>query len=65
MQPHRKYEMVLKMYGNIVYLCLILCQGVGKTTLAKKIADSWKCILIDGKHLHHQPLLLLNSDISD
>lgn len=52
------------MYSNIVYLCLILCQGVGKTTLAKKIADSWKCILIDGKHLHHQSLLLLNSDIS-
>lgn len=27
-----------------------LWQGVGKSTLAKKIAASWKCVLIDGKY---------------
>lgn len=27
-----------------------LLQGVGKSTLAKKIAESWKCILIDGNY---------------
>lgn len=30
-------------------LCHYSGQGVGKSTLARKIAESWRCILIDGE----------------
>ncbi len=29
--------------------CVIFFQGVGKSTLARKVAKTWNCILIDGK----------------
>ncbi len=29
--------------------CVIFFQGVGKSTLARKLAKTWNCILIDGK----------------
>ena len=39
---------------HITNLLLTSCsKGVGKSTLARKLSQSWKCILVDGKYLIH------------
>uniref|UniRef100_A0A8C7P6I5 Adenylate kinase 9 n=1 Tax=Oncorhynchus mykiss TaxID=8022 RepID=A0A8C7P6I5_ONCMY len=39
--------------------------GVGKSTLATKLAQSWKCVLIDGKYSLSQPILNEGKSISE
>jgi len=53
--PQSKQIIVFKQYDiTIEMFCVTLCdlfyfQGVGKSTLARKLANTWNCILIDGK----------------